>query len=142
MRDADPVELGAEIALHPADEVACESLEVGHLGGILGRDDQAEMMPVVEAASREGHGVGAVLGGAERAALLAVPRDAVALEGRRRGPTAAPERKARPRWRTTRALTMTQRSAASRPFAGDQLGVFREAGPTAIVCLAPYTRCI
>jgi hypothetical protein len=38
------------------------------------------MMPVVEAASREGRGVGAVLGSAERAALLAVPRDAVALK--------------------------------------------------------------
>jgi hypothetical protein len=38
------------------------------------------MMPVVEAASREGHGVGAVLGSAEHAALLAVPGDPVALE--------------------------------------------------------------
>jgi hypothetical protein len=32
------------------------------------------MMPVVEAASREGHGVGAVLGGAGRAAFLSPSR--------------------------------------------------------------------
>jgi hypothetical protein len=56
------------------------ALEVSHLGGILRRDDEAEMMPVALAASREGHGVGVVLGSAERAALLAVPGDAVALE--------------------------------------------------------------
>jgi hypothetical protein len=41
-----------EIALHLADQVAGEGLEVSHLGGILRRDDEAEMMPVVEAASQ------------------------------------------------------------------------------------------
>jgi hypothetical protein len=73
MGDADPVQPGAEVTLHLADQVTGECLDVGHLGGILRGDDEAEMMPVVGAASREGHGVGAVLGSAEHAALLAVP---------------------------------------------------------------------
>jgi hypothetical protein len=37
-------------------------------------------MPVVEAVSREGHGNGALPGGAEHAVLLAIPGDPVALE--------------------------------------------------------------
>jgi hypothetical protein len=53
--DANPVQPRAEIVLHLADQVAGEGPEVAHLGGILG-DDEAEMMPVVEAASRQGHG--------------------------------------------------------------------------------------
>jgi hypothetical protein len=80
MGDADPVQPGAETALHLERQAACKSPEVGHLGGILRGDDEPEMMPVVEAASREGYSVGSVLGSAERAALLAVPRDVVALE--------------------------------------------------------------
>jgi hypothetical protein len=64
MGDANPVQPGAEIALHLADQVAGEGPRVSHLGGILRRDDETEMMPVALAASREGHGVGAVLGGA------------------------------------------------------------------------------
>jgi hypothetical protein len=89
MGDADPVQPGAEIALHLDRPVACKSPEVGNLGGILRGDDETEMMPVVEAASREGHGVGAVLGGAEHAALLTVPGDAVALDVGDVGPAAA-----------------------------------------------------
>jgi hypothetical protein len=56
MGDANPVQPGAEIALHLADQVAAEGPEVGHLGGILRRDDEAEMMPVVEAALPCRHG--------------------------------------------------------------------------------------
>jgi hypothetical protein len=53
MGDADPVQSAAEIALHLADQVEGERLEVGHLGGILRRDDEVEMMPVGQAAPRE-----------------------------------------------------------------------------------------
>jgi hypothetical protein len=59
------------------DEVAGKGPEVDHLGGILRRDDEAEMMPVVEAASREGPWRRC---GPRCAALLTVPGDAVALE--------------------------------------------------------------
>jgi hypothetical protein len=56
MTDRDPIEPGPEIALHLGCQVACEGFGIGHLGGILRRDDEAEMMPVALAASREGHG--------------------------------------------------------------------------------------
>ncbi len=69
-------------------------------------------MPVVEAASRAGYGVVAVLGSAERAALLAIPGDAVALEvgdvGRHGRQAEGP-----PLMTDTRALTTTRRSAAN-----------------------------
>jgi hypothetical protein len=59
--DSDPIELGAEILLHLADQLAGEALEVGHLRRVLGRDDEAEVMAVLLAPLREGLGVG-VLG--------------------------------------------------------------------------------
>jgi hypothetical protein len=40
MGDADPVQPGAEIALHLDRQLACQSPEVGYLGGILRRDDE------------------------------------------------------------------------------------------------------
>jgi hypothetical protein len=80
MIDRDPVEPGAEIALHLADEVPGESLEVSHLGSILRPDDEPEMMSVVQAAARECHRVWAVLGGAEHVGLLADAGDAVTLQ--------------------------------------------------------------
>ena len=51
--DPDPVELGAEVFLGLAHQVAREALQVGHLGSIFGRDDEPEMMPVVLAALAE-----------------------------------------------------------------------------------------
>ena len=60
--DGDPIELGAEIGFHLPGEIARESFEVGHLTGVLGGDDEAEMMPVVLAAIREGYVVSALRG--------------------------------------------------------------------------------
>jgi hypothetical protein len=74
MRDADPVKRGAEIALHLDSQVAGEGLELDHLGGILRRDDEAEMMSVVQAASCERHGIGAVLGNAPNMSAFPPPR--------------------------------------------------------------------
>jgi hypothetical protein len=56
-RDRAP---GAEILLHPADEVSGEGLEVSHLGSILRPDDEPEVMPVVLAALCERYRVSAV----------------------------------------------------------------------------------
>ena len=50
--DGDPIELGAEVLLHLADQLAGEALEVGHLGGILGRDDESEMVAIILATAR------------------------------------------------------------------------------------------
>ena len=58
--DGDPVEPRAEIGFHLPREIAREGPEVGHLGGVLGRDDEAEMVPVVLAPFGEGAIVGAI----------------------------------------------------------------------------------
>jgi len=62
--DWDPFKPGLEIALHLGDEVAGEGLEIGHLGGVLRRDDEAEVVPIVLVALYEGRGIGPVFGGA------------------------------------------------------------------------------
>ena len=84
--DGDPIELCSEVGFHLPSKVASKRLEIGHLSGILGRDDEAEMMPVIFASFGKGGIVGAVHLGIEHARLLAVCRDAVALQiGKMRG---------------------------------------------------------
>ena len=61
-------------------QVAGEGLEVRHLAGVLGRDDEAEMMPVVLASLGEGAIVGVVARGIEHPRLLSVAGDALALQ--------------------------------------------------------------
>ena len=78
--DGDPIELGAEILLHLADQIAGEGFEVGHLHGVLGRDDEAEMMPVVLAPLGEGAAVDVVALRPEQPGLLSVPGDALAAQ--------------------------------------------------------------
>ena len=56
--DRDPVELGAEIAFGVGHQLAGEGAKVGHLGRVLGRHGEPEMMPVVLAALGEGLRVG------------------------------------------------------------------------------------
>lgn len=46
-------EPSAEIGLHVLGEVAGEGLAIGHVAGVLGRDDEANMMAVVLAAFGE-----------------------------------------------------------------------------------------
>jgi hypothetical protein len=78
--DRDPIEARPEIALHLGHEVAGERLEVGHFSGILRRDDEAEVMPIVMAAAREGRRIEPVLRGAEHVGFLAAARDTVTFE--------------------------------------------------------------
>ena len=78
--DGDPIELGAEILLHLADQLAGEAFQVGHLRRVLGRDDEAEVMAVLLAPLREGLGVGVLGLGTEQPGLLPVPGDALAPE--------------------------------------------------------------
>ena len=112
--DGDPIELGAEVLLHLADQLAGEALEVGHLGGVLGRDDEAEMMAVILAALGEGLRIGVVGLGSEQPRLLAVPGDALAPQIAEMGR----ERRARRAlWRTTRVLTVSA-DASGRSAAG------------------------
>ncbi|MFN5616837.1 MAG: hypothetical protein ACK45V_14305, partial [Brevundimonas sp.] len=80
MIDRDPIEPGAEVGFHLAREVAREGAQVRQLGGVLGRDDEAEMVAVVLRARGETSVIGAVAVGIEHHGLLTVARDAVALE--------------------------------------------------------------
>lgn len=43
MVDRDPVELGLEVLLHLRHQPAGEVAQVAHVGGVLGRDDEAEL---------------------------------------------------------------------------------------------------
>ncbi len=78
--DGDPVEARGEIGFHLPGEVAGERFEVGHLGRVLGRDDEPEMMPVVLASLGEGQIIGAISPGVEHDAFISVAAHALALE--------------------------------------------------------------
>src|ERR1700716_1908722 len=75
--DADPIELGAEIALGLRHEVPCECLEIGKLLSIFRRDDEAEMMAIPFAAIGEGAVIGVVALGIEHSAASTILRYAL-----------------------------------------------------------------
>ena len=78
--DRHPVEPGAEIFFHLPDEIAGEGSEVGHLQRVVGRDDEAEMMPVVLAALGEGAGIRVFASRPEQTGLLPVSGHALAAQ--------------------------------------------------------------
>ena len=80
MIDGHPVEPRAEVDLHLPGQVACEGLEVGHLAGILRRDDEPEMMAIVLAPFRESRAIGTVAAGIEHLGPLATTRHSIALQ--------------------------------------------------------------
>ena len=55
--DGGPIELRAKILLHLAHKLAGEGFEVRHIHGVLGRDDEAEMVAVLVGALRKGDAV-------------------------------------------------------------------------------------
>ena len=76
----DPIERGIKIARHVGHEVAGKAAQVLHIGTILGRDDEAEMVAIVLAAPckiRRFHPVATLV---EQAGVLPVAGDAVAGE--------------------------------------------------------------
>ena len=96
--DADPVELRAQVLLHLPHQLAGVILQIGHVHRVFGRDDEAEMVPVVGAAFLEGVEVGGIGLRPVGLARLAVAAHAVALHpgfdahGRTRRPPACPRR--------------------------------------------------
>jgi hypothetical protein len=78
--DGDPIELRAKVGLDLRHQLAGVAGEVGKIGGVLGRDDEAELVAIVLAAIEEGVAIGAILRRRIELAALAVAGGAVALD--------------------------------------------------------------
>lgn len=78
--DSGPIEFGAEVFLHLADEIAGERPQVRHLLAVIGADDEPEVMAVVLAASGEVLRIDVTVAGAEQPGLLSVTGHAFATE--------------------------------------------------------------
>ena len=78
--DSDPLQPRREIGLHLPHQVAGERLEIHHVGRILRRHDEPEMMPVPPPLLLERSLISLIAAPIEHAGRLSVPRDAVALE--------------------------------------------------------------
>jgi hypothetical protein len=78
--DRGPIELRAEITFHLRYEIAGKRVQIGQLESIVGRDDEAEMMPIIGAPVGEVPGVTILPIGVEHARGLAVFGDALAAE--------------------------------------------------------------
>jgi hypothetical protein len=80
MIDRHPIESGAEVFLHLAQETAGEMLEILVLDRVLGRDDEAELVAVAVGPLEEGGAVGPVEPRIVEVAGQALAGNAVALE--------------------------------------------------------------
>ena len=60
--DADLAELRSEVPLGIRHQLPSEGAAVFHVGGVLGRDDESEMMPILLATFSEGFRIGIVRG--------------------------------------------------------------------------------
>ena len=67
MIDRDPIEPRSQVRLHLAHKVAGIFAKVGQLARILGRDDDAEMMPIILTPIGKRTIIGAVRLGVEHA---------------------------------------------------------------------------
>jgi hypothetical protein len=78
--DTDPVERRAEVSFGIGHQLAGEGTKIRHLGRVLGRYSEPEVMAVILATLGECPGVGVVGPGVEHPGVRAVPGDAFALE--------------------------------------------------------------
>ncbi len=78
--DRHPVEFGSEVALGIGHQFTGEGAEVSHLGRILRRNDEAEMVAVLFASLREGALIGRLGPRVEHTGLCAIAGDAVPLQ--------------------------------------------------------------
>lgn len=88
--DRDPIEAGVEILFHLRDEITGEGPEIGHVDGIVGRDDESEMVAIVLTPLREGLRIGVVTARSEEMGFLSITGHALAAQivevgGKRRG---------------------------------------------------------
>jgi len=80
MIDRHPVDLAAEVPLDASHQVAGEGAQVGHLGRVLRRDDEAEMVAVALTALGEAGGIRLVSARVKHAWVCPVAGHAIALE--------------------------------------------------------------
>jgi hypothetical protein len=91
-----PVKSGAKILFHVGQQFAGEGPDIGKFACVLGRNDEAEVMPVIGAALSERTPVNGTAAAAEQRGILPVPGDAIApqicqvLGERRCGEAGAP----------------------------------------------------
>jgi hypothetical protein len=78
--DGDPIQPRAEVARGLVHELARKGPQARELSGVIGRDDEPEMMPVVLAAFGEGFAIRFVSGRIEQLAPRPIAGHAVALE--------------------------------------------------------------
>ena len=93
MIDGDPIQVGAEIARHVVHQLAREGAQIGHLGGVLGRHDEAEMVAVALAALGECISIRGLAGSIKEIGIAPIAGDTVPLKirdvpGERRGAVA------------------------------------------------------
>src|SRR3569833_1225050 len=80
MIDSDPVQPRREIALDVHHQLAGEGTQILHLGGILRRDDEAEMMPITLDTACERLLIRLLGLCVEHRGVCAIARDTIALE--------------------------------------------------------------
>ncbi|MGY3146479.1 hypothetical protein ACVWYQ_003478 [Bradyrhizobium sp. USDA 3397] len=80
MIDRHPVEPGAETTRGLIHELAGKAPQAPELAGIIGRDDEPEMMPVVFTTLGKGAASGLIAGGVKQSAGLPIPGHPIALK--------------------------------------------------------------
>ena len=80
MIDCHPVQPGVEITFGIGHQFAGKGAKVRHLGSVLRRDCEPEMMPIILAPLRKSLGIGTVRPGIEHLRVGAVAGNALALE--------------------------------------------------------------
>ena len=78
--DRHPVQARAQVLLGPPHQVPAIGAKVGEIRGVLGRDDEAEVMAIVSATVGESGDIGRLAAGVEHARRGVVSRHALPLE--------------------------------------------------------------
>src|SRR3954454_22471801 len=80
MVDRYPVEARLQILFHLSHQVACKTLQIGHLIGILGRNNETELMPILAASFDKGLAVSLILERRIGLPFLAIAIDSIPFE--------------------------------------------------------------
>jgi len=73
MIDGDPIKFRSQVAFDTHHQLPCEFTEVLHVGCVLGRNDEAEVMAIFRTSRGESTAVGRIGSGIEHASIGSVP---------------------------------------------------------------------